>query len=59
MKVRNIRFHGFLEVQGVWNPFDKVIPTMNEEPFEDIQAALAQLGIVHYLVTYEELTNEI
>lgn len=58
MKVRNVRFHGFLEVQGVWTPFDKVIPTANEEPFEDIQTALAQLGIVHYLVAYEELKNE-
>lgn len=58
MEVRNVRFHGFLETQGAWNPFDKVIPTVNEEPFEDIQAALAQLGIVHYLVAYEELKNE-
>lgn len=41
MKIKNVRFYGFLEVQGMWNLFDKVIPTMNEEPFENIQAALS------------------
>jgi len=40
MKVKNIRFYGFLEVQGMWASFDKVLPTMNENPFEDIQETL-------------------
>ena len=58
MEIKNIRFCGFLEVQGVWASFNKVLPTMNENPFEDIQEALRQLDIEHYLVTYEELKNE-
>ena len=57
MKIKNIRFYGFLKVQGVWVQLDKVIPTMNENPFEDIQEALRQLDIEHYLVTYEEIKN--
>lgn len=57
MEIKNIRFYGFLEVQGAWASFDKVIPTMNENPFEDIQEALRQLDIEHYLVTYEEIKN--
>ena len=58
MKIKNIRFYGFLKVQGEWLPFDKVIPTTNEEPFEDIKTALEQLNINHYLVTYKELKDE-
>jgi len=58
MEIKHVRFHGFIEVQDKWLPFDRVIPTTNEEPFEDIQIALAQLGIIHYLVTYKELKNE-
>ena len=57
MEIKNVRFYGFVEVQGVWASFDKVIPTMNENPFEDIQEALRQLDIEHYLVTYEEIKN--
>ena len=57
MKVRNIRYHGFIEIEDTWVPFDKVIPTTNEEPLEDIQEALKQLDIKHYLVTYEEIKN--
>ena len=58
MKIKNVRFYGFLKVQGVWAPFDKVLPTTNENPFEDIQETLRQLDIEHYLVAYEELKNE-
>lgn len=57
MEIKNVRFYGFLKVQGVWVQFDKVIPTMNENPFEDIQEALRQLDIEHYLVAYEEIKN--
>ena len=58
MEIKKVRFHGFVEVQGKWFPFDKVILTTNEEPFEDIQIALAKLNIIHYLITYKELKNE-
>ena len=57
MKIKNIRYHGFINVEGVWYPFDKVISTTNEEPFEDIREALKQLNIEHYLITYEEIKN--
>jgi len=57
MKIKNVRFYGFLEVQGVWTPFNKVLPTINENPFEDAQEALRQLDIEHYLITYEEIEN--
>lgn len=58
MEIKNIRFYGFLEVQGMWVQFDKVLPATNENPFEDIQEVLKQLDIEHYLVAYEELKNE-
>ncbi len=58
MKIKNIRYHGFINVEDVWYPFDEIIPTTNEDPFEDIREALKQLNIEHYLVTYEELKNE-
>lgn len=57
MEIKNIRFYGFLEVQGIWASFDKVLPTTSENPFEDIQEVLKQLDIEHYLVTYEEIKN--
>ena len=57
MEIKNIRFYGFLEVQGIWVPFDKVLPTTNENPFEDYQKTLRQLDIEHYLVAYEEIKN--
>lgn len=57
MKIKNVHFYGFLEVQGVWASFDKVLPTINENPFEDVQEVLRQLGIEHYLITYEEIKN--
>ena len=57
MEIKNIRFYGFLEVQGIWASFDKVLPTTNENLFEDIQEILKQLDIEHYLVTYEEIKN--
>lgn len=55
MEIKNIRYHGFINVKDVWYPFDKIIPTTNENPFEDIQKTLKQLGIEHYLITYEEV----
>ena len=58
MKIKNVRFYGFLKVQGVWVSFDKVLPTTNENPFEDIQEVLGQLDIEDYLVTYEENKNK-
>ena len=58
MKIKNIRFYGFLKVQDVWASFDKVLPTTNENPFEDIQEILKQLDIEHYLITYEEIKND-
>lgn len=57
MKIKNIRYYGFIEIEGAWASFDKVIPTISEEPFEDIQQILKQLNIEHYLVTYEEIKN--
>lgn len=57
MKIKNVHFYGFLEVRGVWASFDKVLPTTNENPFEDIQEILKQLDIEHYLITYEEIKN--
>ena len=58
MKIKNVRFYGFLKVQDVWTLFNKVLPTINENPFEDVQEALKQLGIEHYLITYEEIENK-
>lgn len=57
MEIKNVRFYGFLEVQGIWASFNKVLPATNENPFEDIQEVLRQLGIEHYLVAYEEIKN--
>ena len=58
-KMKQIRFHGFVEFQNKWIPFDNTIPSFNEEPFENIHEAFKQLNINHYLIAYEELKNEI
>lgn len=57
-KLKKIRFHGFVEFQNNWVPFDNIIPTLKEEPFEDIHEAFKQLNINYYLITYEEIKDE-
>ena len=57
-KLKKIRFYGFVEFQNNWIPFDNMIPTLKEEPFEDIHEAFKQLNINHYLITYEEIKDE-
>ena len=56
--MKKIRFHGFVEFQNKWVPFDNTIPSFSEEPFEDIHEAFKQLNINNYLITYEEIKDE-
>ena len=57
-KIKKIHFHGFVEFQNNWVPFDNMIPTLKEEPFEDMHETFKQLNINHYLITYEEIKDE-
>ena len=55
--MNKIRIFGFIEILNEFRAIDQIVPGSND-PFMDIEEAFKEMGINHYLITYEEIKDE-